>query len=332
MLRLEPRRCCVRRRGHRRRRRSVPGGGNRFARSADNWPANASNWRSWSGLSLLLGLGLLTSLVVLGRLVGYRRQVERAREAELARLAREALTDSLSGLGNHRSFHEDLRREIARRARSGSSFSIVMLDLNGLEASQRQARPPGRRRADPGRRRLPPRNDARRRRRPTGPAATSSWCYCPTSAAWGALTSHGASRRRRRAIPPSSAVTCGIVESTALETPTRCFVAADLALYDAKRSGRQIVLYADGLAPKPAAQPEDERRAEHRLLADARRAVDAKDAGTRNHCEDRLRAVRPDRAIARARPRRGSSASGCRPAARRRQDRRPRRILQSPGR
>ena len=104
-----------------------------FARSADNWPANNLELAQLAGLSFLLGLGLLTSLVVLGRLVGYRRRVERAREAELARLAQAALTDSLTGLGNHRAFHEDLERELARRARSGSCFSIVMLDLDGLK-------------------------------------------------------------------------------------------------------------------------------------------------------------------------------------------------------
>jgi HD-GYP domain-containing protein (c-di-GMP phosphodiesterase class II) len=47
------------------------------------------------------------------------------------------------------------------------------------------------------------------------------------------------------------------------------------------------VIYADGLAPKPASKP-DQRATQHqhRLLATAlARAVDAKDSGTRNHCE-----------------------------------------------
>jgi predicted signal transduction protein with EAL and GGDEF domain len=111
-----------------------------FARSSDNWPANDLELAQLVGLSSLLGLGLLTSLVVLGRLVGYRRRVERAREEELARLAEAALTDSLTGLGNHRAFHENVERELRRRARPGSSFSVVMLDLDGL----RHARAPGR--------------------------------------------------------------------------------------------------------------------------------------------------------------------------------------------
>ncbi len=122
---------------------------------------------------------------------------------------------------------------------------------------------------------------------PTAPAATSSSSCFRTSGRGGRWSSRGAYRRRRGAIPPTPAVTCGIAESVAFETADTLLRRADLALYDAKRSGRQIVLYADGLAPKPAAQPDEgATRREHRLLATAlARAVDAKDAGTRNHCE-----------------------------------------------
>src|SRR3954451_904814 len=104
-----------------------------FARSADDWPADAFELAQLAGLSLLLGLGLLTLVVMLARLVGYRRRIERAREAELARLAHAALTDSLTGLGNLRAFHENLEREFQRRERSESTFSLVMLDLDGLK-------------------------------------------------------------------------------------------------------------------------------------------------------------------------------------------------------
>ena len=110
----------------------------------------------------------------------------------------------------------------------------------------------------------------------------------PDERAWGALDVRAAPPGARRcAIPPAPAVTCGIAESVAFETADTLLRRADLALYDAKRSGRQIVLYADGLAPKPAAPPDEgATRREHRLLATAlARAVDAKDAGTRNHCE-----------------------------------------------
>jgi diguanylate cyclase (GGDEF)-like protein len=257
-----------------------------LARSADDWPANNLELAQLAGLSFLLGFGLLTSLVVLGRLAGHRRRVERAREADLARLARQALTDSLTGLGNHRSFHEDMRREIARRVRSGSCFSLVMLDLDGLKqindtlghlAGDEHIRAA----ADCLRATMRATDSAYR----TG--GDEFMVVLPDERAWGALVF--ARRLQREALdrPTGPAVTCGIVEPKALESADTLLRRADLALYDAKRSGRRIVVYADGLAPKPAARPEELATRHHRwLLATAlARTVDAKDAGTRNHCE-----------------------------------------------
>jgi diguanylate cyclase (GGDEF)-like protein len=257
-----------------------------FARSADVWPANGVELVQLVGLSTLLGLGLLTSLVVVGRQVGYRRRVERARESELARLAEEALTDSLTGLGNHRSFHEDLRREIARRTRSGSCFSIVMLDLNGLKQVNDTL---GHQAGDELIRSVA--DCLRATMRATDAAYRTGGdefiALLPNERAWGAL--EFARRLQEEALRHRTqpAVTCGIAESVAFETADTLLRRADLALYDAKRSGRQIVLYADGLAPRPEPRPREEAtRREHRLLATAlARAVDAKDAGTRNHCE-----------------------------------------------
>jgi diguanylate cyclase (GGDEF)-like protein len=234
-----------------------------------------------------MGLGLLTALVVLGRQVGYRRLVERAREAELARLAEEALTDSLTGLGNHRAFHEDLRREIARRTRSASCFSLVMLDLNGLkQLNDRLGHQAGDERiqavADCLRSTMRATDTAYR----TG--GDEFMVLLPNERAWGALEFARRLQEETLRHPTKPAATCGIAESVAFETADTLLQRADLALYDAKRSGRQIVLYADGLAPKPATGSEGDgaTRREHRLLATAlARAVDAKDAGTRNHCE-----------------------------------------------
>ena len=257
-----------------------------FARSADNWPANGIELAQLVGLSVVLGLGLLTSLVVAGRLVGYRRRVERAREAELARLAEAALTDSLTGLGNHRSFHEDLLREIARRTRSGSCFSLVMLDLNGLKQLNDSL---GHQAGDERIRAVA--DCLRATMRVTDAAYRTGGdefiVLLPNERAWGALEFARRLQEETRRHPAGPAVTGGIAESVAFETADTLLRRADLALYDAKRSGRQIVLYADGLAPKPAAHPDEgATRREHRLLATAlARAVDAKDVGTRNHCE-----------------------------------------------
>lgn len=49
-------------------------------------------------------------------------------------LRHQALSDSLTGLGNHRHLFEVLHSEIRRSNRTGREFSIVMLDLDGLKA------------------------------------------------------------------------------------------------------------------------------------------------------------------------------------------------------
>jgi diguanylate cyclase (GGDEF)-like protein len=251
-----------------------------------SWPDRAADKLALGGILILLAAGLAGCGVALVRLVGYRRRLKRARREELVRLREAALTDSLTGLGNHRSFHEDLRREIARRTRTGSCFSLVMLDLNGLkQLNDRLGHQAGDERiravADCLRATMRASDTAYR----TG--GDEFIVLLPNERAWGALEFARrlqAETLRHRTEP---AVTCGIAESVAFETSDTLLRRADLALYDAKRSGRQIVLYADGLAPKPDIRPDQAAtRREHRLLATAlARAVDAKDAGTRNHCE-----------------------------------------------
>ena len=202
------------------------------------------------------------------------------------RLAQAALTDSLTGLGNHRSFHEDLERELARRARSGSCFSIVMLDLDGLKQINdtlgHQA------------------GDARLRAlgeclRATMRANDSAYriggdelmVLLPDERAWGAFMF--AQRLQREGLSNRTGVTftCGIAESTASRAPRRSFATSTSPSTKPSVPVAGSSSTADGLAPKPAAPPEERANRHHqRLLATAlARAVDAKDQGTRNHCE-----------------------------------------------
>jgi diguanylate cyclase (GGDEF)-like protein/putative nucleotidyltransferase with HDIG domain len=257
-----------------------------FARSEGNWPANDLELAQLAGLSFLVGLGLLTSTVILARLVGYRRRIERAREAELARLAHAALIDSLTGLGNHRAFHENLERELRRRARSGSTFSIVMLDLDGLKQVNDTL---GHQAGDERIRAL---GDCMRA---TIRAVDSGYriggdelmVLLPDQAAWVAYTFAQRLQREVSLHHTGVSVTCGIAETTDPDDPDGLIRKADLALYEAKRSGRRVVVYSESLAPKPSeASAQRATRHQQRLLATAlARAVDAKDAGTRNHCE-----------------------------------------------
>ena len=50
-----------------------------------------------------------------------------------ARLEREAQTDSLTGLYNHRYFHERLRRELTRAASEHENVALVMLDIDDFK-------------------------------------------------------------------------------------------------------------------------------------------------------------------------------------------------------
>jgi diguanylate cyclase (GGDEF)-like protein len=89
----------------------------------------------WSAL-LLLGLfihseavetvavlGLVLTCVVIG-LVGRNQAVE---------LRNLAHTDPLTGLSNHRGFHEALERELSRAARLGDQVSLVSIDLDDFK-------------------------------------------------------------------------------------------------------------------------------------------------------------------------------------------------------
>jgi diguanylate cyclase (GGDEF)-like protein/PAS domain S-box-containing protein len=49
-------------------------------------------------------------------------------------LRRQALSDSLTGLANHRRLFEVLHAEICRSKRTGREFSLLLLDLDGLKA------------------------------------------------------------------------------------------------------------------------------------------------------------------------------------------------------
>ena len=61
------------------------------------------------------------------------RMMATAAASAMARLTTEAVTDSLTGLGNRRAFEEDLARERSRLARHGRPLSLAVIDLDGLK-------------------------------------------------------------------------------------------------------------------------------------------------------------------------------------------------------
>ena len=82
------------------------------------------------GLANLLALGILLVAVPAARA---RRASRAALEADVEQLQHAARTDSLTGLNNHRAFHEDLTRELTRLTRTGGYCGLLMLDVDGLK-------------------------------------------------------------------------------------------------------------------------------------------------------------------------------------------------------
>jgi diguanylate cyclase (GGDEF)-like protein len=78
------------------------------------------------GLLLMSGLALL--------LVRHNRAAASAALASMTALEQAALTDSLTGLGNHRAFYDDLRREIARTQRHGHPLALALIDIDDFKA------------------------------------------------------------------------------------------------------------------------------------------------------------------------------------------------------
>ena len=72
-------------------------------------------------------LGLLLFVIM-----RYERQ-DAIQAEELRKLGQAVLTDGLTGLHNHRSFQEDLRREVSRSARSELPISVAMIDIDDFK-------------------------------------------------------------------------------------------------------------------------------------------------------------------------------------------------------
>lgn len=80
----------------------------------------------------VLGLLLMSGLALL--LVRYNRAAASAALASMTALEQAALTDSLTGLGNHRAFYDDLRREISRAKRHGHPLALALIDVDDFKA------------------------------------------------------------------------------------------------------------------------------------------------------------------------------------------------------
>jgi diguanylate cyclase (GGDEF)-like protein len=101
-----------------------------YVRSAGtNMTASRAAGARLSALAIITAvLGVAVSLAVL-RMVRLRRRLGAAHRRELERLRTAALRDGLTGLPNHRCFHEDLREAIAGSRR----IHLLLIDVDNLK-------------------------------------------------------------------------------------------------------------------------------------------------------------------------------------------------------
>ena len=255
---------------------------------------------AWSSDAVLrtvgdyLSLGAMALAAVLG-IVGLLRwalalltashATRRAKERELARLLTEARTDNLTGLANQRAFHDDLAAEIERRNQTGSVFSLMAVDLDGLKSVNDTF---GHQAGDEHIVRL-----ARSLHDQAGAAGTvyrtggdEFMILLPNCRNWHAINLSHRIHAATASPNGTRALSIGVTETTGTEHRQALVRQADLALYEAKRAKLSVVPYRPGMEPGgPKALAQGVSAEQWELAAALARTVDARDHGTSNHSE-----------------------------------------------
>lgn len=86
------------------------------------------------GTPLAFGLSLLLLSVFWLMLRFYQCKLAKAAQDEVAQFAQAALTDNLTGLGNHRAYQQDMQREVAQARDQGKTLGLALIDIDGLKA------------------------------------------------------------------------------------------------------------------------------------------------------------------------------------------------------
>ena len=231
-----------------------------------------------------------------------------------------ALTDPLTGLGNHRHFHERLQRELVSAEEQATPLTLCFVDIDDFkQINDRYGHPSGDRvlsqvaaTAAPGRRGVPA-----RRRRVRAPASPITTRRTALAAANSIVERHRERRPRphRQRSRSAPGVATFPVQGIGRDELIRL---ADSALYWAKEHGKNRVrLYRPDvveLAELKRLAGGPDQAARYRAAACLAKAVDARDTYTGSHSErvGELAARRRQRAWASIRSR--SSSRGSRAA------------------
>jgi diguanylate cyclase (GGDEF)-like protein/putative nucleotidyltransferase with HDIG domain len=233
-------------------------------------------------IAYALGLGLIAVFGVLIARISSR--LHRARAAEIESLAQMASTDPLTGLRNHRAFHDDLARELRRASRGPTPLSLVMLDLDKLkmlnDTQGHQA----------GDERLQALARALRETQRAGDCAfriggDEFAVVLSSTRAWGALEFVQRLAGRLELHAHGATVTAGIAEALDARDKDELIREADLALISAKRTGQQVAIYSEDMHAEPDVEIVEDERHTQTLANALALAVDAKDSYTRSHCQ-----------------------------------------------
>jgi diguanylate cyclase (GGDEF)-like protein len=232
-------------------------------------------------LSVLLGT--CVAVVLWSVLYSLRRRMHEATQEQIARLGRAALTDSLTGIRNHRAFEEDIVRTLADQRRHGRNLSLVMLDLDGLKAiNDVQGHQAGDRAIKAVGNALSA----------TVRASDSIYriggdefaALLPDAAAWEAFNF---AQRLHGALGSTASITvsAGVAEASVRSSRKGLIEQADIALLEAKSAGRATIVFTPGMAHSDVSDDPEDRHHRGTLASALARAVDAKDSYTRSHSE-----------------------------------------------
>ena len=257
------------------------------------WSGDGTMWSRDPGDYLIFGAIALAALIGVASLVRWSLALLDAsgighapiHPSELSRLMTEARTDNLTGLSNHRAFHDDLAAEIDRRNSTGSVFSLMAIDLDGLKAINDTR---GHQAGDAHLVRL-----AGALRTSTGAAGKvyrtggdEFMILLPDRRNWHAITLAHRIHEATACADGTRALSIGVTETHGTEHRQALVRQADLALYEAKRAKLAVVPYRAGLDPGGPKRAGDGVSPQQRDLAAAlARTVDARDHGTSNHSE-----------------------------------------------
>ena len=160
-------------------------------------------------------------------------------------------TDALTGLRNHRTFHEGLREQVAAARRTSRPLVLVLVDLDGFKQVNDTL---GHRRGDAV---LAAVGALLRREAPAGAAhrigGDEFALLLPGTPAEGALALAGRVRAAVEAEVEGVTASIGVAALDATAGGAEALVEhADAALYAAKRGGRNRVVHSAALRPQPA--------------------------------------------------------------------------------